>query len=204
MVTGLDLVQWQIRIAQGEKLTLDPARLLVPHGHAIECRVYAEDPESKFMPAPGLIRHLRSPAGPGIRDDSGVAAGFEVPIYYDSLISKVIAWGEDRQQAIARMSRALSEYEIGGLKTTIPFFQWILHDPDFQAARMDTTLLDRVLAAREGQPFQEVSPESEEAAVIGAALHTFLKGRRTSERHGAGAGANSNWQQAARFGALRS
>ena len=204
MVTGLDLVQWQIKIAQGEKLTLDPARLLTPHGHAIECRVYAEDPENKFMPGPGLIRHLRSPSGPGIRDDSGVAAGFEVPIYYDSLISKVIAWGEDRPQAIARMSRALSEYEIGGLKTTIPFFQWILHDPDFVAARMDTTLLDRVLAAREGAPFQEVSAESEEAAVIGAALHTFLQGRRTSESHLGGGSSRSGWQQAARLGALRS
>ena len=203
MVTGLDLVQWQIRIAHGERLTLDPARLLVPHGHAIECRVYAEDPEQKFMPAPGLIRHLRSPAGPGIRDDSGVAAGFEVPIFYDSLISKVIAWGEDRQQAVRRMSRALSEYEIGGLKTTIPFFQWILHDPDFLAARMDTTLLDRVLAAREGQPFQEVSAASEEAAVIGAALHTFLQGRRTSESHGSG-GSMSSWQRTARLGGLRS
>ena len=155
------------------------------------------------MPGPGLIRHLRSPAGPGIRDDSGVADGFEVPIFYDSLISKVIAWGEDRQQAIRRMTRALSEYEIGGLKTTIPFFQWILHDPDFLAARMDTTLLDRVLAAREGQPFQEVSPESEEAAVIGAALHTFLQGRRTAEHH-SGGGSTSSWQQAARLGALRS
>jgi acetyl-CoA carboxylase biotin carboxylase subunit len=203
MVTGLDLVQWQIRIAQGEKLTLDPQRLLTPHGHAIECRVYAEDPENKFMPAPGLIRHLRSPAGPGIRDDSGVAAGFEVPIFYDSLISKVIAWGEDRPQAIARMSRALSEYEIGGLKTTIPFFQWILHDPDFVAARMDTTLLDRVLAARDGAPFQEVSPESEEAAVIGAALHTFLQGRRTPEKHDGGGGSTSAWQRTARLGALR-
>ena len=104
-----------------------------------------------------------------------------MPIFYDSLISKVIAWGEDRPQAIARMARALSEYEIGGLKTTIPFFQWILHDPDFVAARMDTTLLDRVLAARDGAPFQEVSSESEEAAVIAAALHTFLQGRRTSD-----------------------
>ena len=165
--------------------------------------MYAEDPENKFMPGPGLIRHLRSPAGPGIRDDSGVAAGFEVPIFYDSLISKVIAWGEDRPQAIQRMSRALSEYEIGGLKTTIPFFQWILHDPDFVAARMDTTLLDRMLATRDGAPFQEVSPESEEAAVIGAALHTFLQGRRTSESHAGGGSSRSGWQQAARLGGLR-
>jgi len=205
LVTGLDLVQWQIRIARGERLTLDPGRLLTPRGHAIECRVYAEDPEHSFMPAPGLIRHLRSPSGPGIRDDSGVAAGFEVPIFYDSLISKVIAWGEDRPQAISRMARALSEYTVGGLKTTIPFFQWILHDPDFLAGRMDTTLLDRVLAEREGQPFQEVSSESEEAAVIGAALHTYLRGRATSSSQGRDLGAApSAWRRAGRLDALRS
>ena len=204
MVTGLDLVQWQIRIAQGERLTLDPARLLTPNGHAIECRVYAEDPERSFMPAPGLIQHLRSPSGPGIRDDSGVAAGFEVPIFYDSLISKVIAWGENRDQAIARMARALSEYAIGGLKTTIPFFQWILHDPDFRAARMDTTLLDRVLAERDGQPFQQVSSESEEAAVIAAALHTYMQGHRTPTSGPDTGAAASGWKRAARMDALRS
>jgi acetyl-CoA carboxylase biotin carboxylase subunit len=133
-----------------------------------------------------------------------VAAGFEVPIFYDSLISKVIAWGEDRQQAIARMSRALSEYEIGGLKTTIPFFQWILHDPDFLAGRMDTTLLDRVLAAREGQPFQEVSRESEEAAIIAAALRTYLQGRRSPSEGRDRGGSQSSWQRAARLDGLRS
>src|SRR5437667_418923 len=104
------------------------------------------------------------------------------------------------------MGRALPEYEVGGLKTTIPFFQWMLHDPDFLAARMDTNLLDRVLASREGQPFQEVSKESEEAAVIGAALHTFLQGRRGSNGGGArsGGGALSGWRQTARIDGLRS
>jgi acetyl-CoA carboxylase biotin carboxylase subunit len=101
------------------------------------------------------------------------------------------------------MARALSEYEVGGLKTTIPFFQWILHDPDFLAARMDTTLLDRVLAARVGQPFQEVSTESEEAAVIGAALHTFLRGRRMPSQTGDRGAAPSAWKQAARMNVLR-
>jgi len=204
MVTGLDLVQWQIRIAAGERLSLDPARLLAPNGHAIECRVYAEDPERSFMPSPGRIRHLRAPSGPGIRDDSGVAAGFEVPIYYDSLISKVIAWGERREQAISRMARALSEYAVGGLTTTIPVFQWILHDPDFLAGQVDTTFLDRVLAAREGRPFQEVSRESEEAAIIGAALYTYWRGRASSGEKPGGGAAASLWQRAARLDALRS
>ncbi|MBI4264601.1 MAG: acetyl-CoA carboxylase biotin carboxylase subunit [Acidobacteria bacterium] len=198
MITGLDLVQWQIRIARGEKLTLDPERLLTPRGHAIECRVYAEDPERTFMPAPGLIRQLRSPAGPGVRDDSGVAAGFEIPIYYDSLISKLIAWGEDREQAIARMTRALSEYIVGGVTTTIPFFQWILRDPNFLAGRFDVTFLDRVLAAREGQPFQEVSSQSEEAAVIGAALHTYMQGLMRAGAANRSA-ARSSWQRVARL-----
>jgi acetyl-CoA carboxylase biotin carboxylase subunit len=204
MVTGLDLVQWQIRIARGEKLTLDPRRLLTPRGHAIECRVYAEDPERSFMPAPGRIRHLRSPSGPGIRDDSGVAAGFEVPIYYDSLISKVVAWGEDRPQAISRMARALSEYAVGGLTTTIPVFQWILQEPDFLAGRIDTTFLDRVLAARNGQPFQDVTAGDEDAAVIGAALHTYLRTRAASANgRDTSAPAGSSWQRAARREGLR-
>jgi acetyl/propionyl-CoA carboxylase alpha subunit len=126
-----------------------------------------------------------------------------VPIYYDSLISKVIAWGEDREQAISRMARALSEYAVGGLTTTIPVFQWILHDPHFLAGRIDTTFLDRVLAARDGQPFQDVSSESEEAAVIGAALHTYLRGRAASSAGRDGGAGPSSWKRAARLDGLR-
>ncbi len=110
MVTGLDLVHWQIRIARGERLDIDPVRALTPIGHAIECRIYAEDPDQGFMPAPGLIRALRPASGPGIRDDGGVNAGYEVPVHYDSMIAKLIAWGGSRGDAIARMSRALDEY----------------------------------------------------------------------------------------------
>ena len=114
MVTGVDLEHWQIRIARGEPLTLDPARLLEPRGHAIECRVYAEDPDNSFLPSPGRIAQLRPPAGPGIRDDSGTAAGLTVPIFYDPMISKLVAWAEDRPTAVARMRRALSEYVVLG------------------------------------------------------------------------------------------
>ena len=131
MVTGVDLVQWQLRIARGERLTLKTEGTLVPNGHAIECRVYAEDPEAGFIPCPGLITSLRTPAGPGIRDDSGVDAGFEVPVHYDSMVSKLVAWGSTRTEAIARMTRALFEYEVGGVRTTIPLFRWILQHPDF-------------------------------------------------------------------------
>ena len=204
LVTGTDLVQWQIRIARGERLSLNPDRLLTPYGHAIECRVYAEDPDASFMPTPGRIRRLRSPAGPGIRDDSGITAGFEVPIYYDSLISKVISWGDDREQAISRMVRALSEYAVSGLKTTIPVLLWLLRDADFLAARVDTAFLDRALAARGGQPFQEISGDSEEVAVLAAALHTCLRANVASPdgRDGRSVPPTS-WKRAARLEGLR-
>jgi acetyl-CoA carboxylase biotin carboxylase subunit len=201
MVTGLDLVAWQIRIARGERLTIDPAAAVTPRGHAIECRVYAEDPDAKFMPSPGLIEHLRAPSGPGIRDDSGVASGFEVPIFYDSMISKLVAWGDDRTQAIARMERALSEYEIRGIKTTIPFFRWLLATEDFRAARFDTTSLDRELATRAGRPFTEIPADAEEVAVVAAALDAFFRAAqqpsRTSAR-GNGANSGSGWVATAR------
>jgi acetyl-CoA carboxylase biotin carboxylase subunit len=170
MVTGVDLVRWQIRIARGERLDLDPLALLRPKGHAIECRIYAEDPDNNFLPSPGRIGHLRAPAGPGMRDDSGAAAGLDVPIFYDPMISKLVAWAEDRPQAIARMRRALDEYLITGIRTTIPFFRWLLTQPAFESGAFDTTYLDGVLAARNGRPFVEPTPEIEDVAAIAAAI----------------------------------
>src|ERR1019366_5436094 len=116
-VSGLDLVRWQIRIARGERLDVDPDRLMTPNGHAIECRIYAEDPDNSFLPSPGRIAQLRAPGGPGIRDDSGASAGLDVPIFYDPMISKLVAWAEDRPRAIARMRRALGEYLLAGIRT---------------------------------------------------------------------------------------
>jgi acetyl-CoA carboxylase biotin carboxylase subunit len=211
MVTGVDLVQWQIRIARGEKLTLDPAALLTPRGHAIECRIIAEDPDAGFMPSPGHISQLRVPSGPGIRDDGGTESGATVPIFYDPMISKLIAWGEDRAQAIARMKRALSEYEVVGIKTSIPFFQWMLNQPDFERAAFDTTYLDKLLKARQGESFSPPSGQDEELAAIGAALQAALKG---SAAVSAPAGARPNgaaadmphshrWRAHARFEGLR-
>jgi acetyl-CoA carboxylase biotin carboxylase subunit len=139
MVTGVDIVQWQIRIARGERLTLDPAALVTPNGHAVECRIYAEDPDNNFLPSPGRIEQLRAPGGPGVRDDSGATAGLDVPIFYDPMISKLVAWAEDRPRAIARMRRALTEYIVTGIKTTVPFFSWLLGQADFQAGRFHTT-----------------------------------------------------------------
>ncbi len=136
LVTGVDLVAEQIRVAAGQKLGV-PLQDLTPRGWAIECRINAEDPVT-FAPSPGLITEYHPPGGSGIRVDSGVYGGFRVPQYYDSLLAKVIAHGPDRRTAIARMQRALHELIIGGIKTNVPFHQKILANEDFQAGRIDT------------------------------------------------------------------
>jgi acetyl-CoA carboxylase biotin carboxylase subunit len=201
-VAGVDLVQWQIRIARGGRLDLDPEQTLVPRGHAVECRIYAEDPAAGFMPSPGRILTIRPPAGPGVRDDSGVSDGFEVPIYYDSMISKLIAWGGDRPEALARMDRALSEYVIRGIKTTIPFFQWLLRNDEFVGGRFDTTFLDRLLQVRGGEPFVELDGDSEEVAAIAAGLHAALRATPAPAAPD-GANGSSRWKQAARLQGVR-
>jgi acetyl-CoA carboxylase biotin carboxylase subunit len=174
MVTGIDLVRWQIRLARGERLDLDPARLLQPVGHAIECRIYAENPDNNFLPSPGRILQLRAPSGPGIRDDSGATAGQDVPIFYDPMISKLIAWAEDRSSAIARMRRALAEYLVVGIETTAPFFTWLLAQPEFLDGRFHTAYLDDVLKTRNGRPFVEASPAAEDVAAIASVLQAAL------------------------------
>ena len=174
-VTGVDLVQWQLRIASGERLTLDPQALLTPRGHAIECRIYAEDAAAGFMPSPGRIRALRVPGGPGIRDDGGAEAGEEVPIYYDPLISKLIAWGEDRPQAVARMRRALEEYDVRGIETTVPFFNWLLAQPAFAEAAFDTGFLDASLQRRPPGAFLPRDLSLEEVAAVAGALAVTLR-----------------------------
>ncbi|HEX2641295.1 MAG TPA: hypothetical protein VHL50_12005, partial [Pyrinomonadaceae bacterium] len=142
LVTGVDLVREQIRVAAGLPLsfTQDDVRL---EGHAIECRIYAEDPEQNFLPSPGKITRLRIPEGPGVRDDGGVYQGSEVSIYYDPMISKFAVYGRNRLEAIERMRRALAEYEIGGIRTTIPFFRQVMEDEEFVAGELDTGFIPR-------------------------------------------------------------
>ena len=201
MVTRIDLVQWQIRIARGEPLDIDPVQALTPHGHAIECRIYAEDPDQGFMPSPGLIQGLRPASGPGVRDDGGVSAGYDVPVFYDSMIAKLITWGASRPEAIDRMSRALREYQVLGIRTTIPFFLWLMRQPDYVAGRYDTTYLDRLLAERGGESFSELTESDEELASMATALDAYL---RTSARGPAAGHANSQrWKGLARREALR-
>src|SRR5205823_567958 len=153
---------------------IDPSAALSPRGHAIECRVYAEDPDGGFLPSPGRIVELRAPGGPGIRDDTGAAAGLDVPIFYDPMVSKLIAWAEDRPRAIARMRRALSEYLIAGIKTTIPFFTWLLGQPEFIEGRFHTTYLDEVLLSRNGRPFLEPTADAADIATLAAVVQTAL------------------------------
>jgi acetyl-CoA carboxylase biotin carboxylase subunit len=148
LVTGFDLVREQIKVADGAPLSFQQADVCLS-GHAIECRVYAEDPENNFFPSPGKIDYLRAPSGPGIRDDSGVCTGSEVSIYYDPMISKLAAWGRTRTEAIDRLRRALDEYEITGIKTTIPFFREIVDDEEFIAGHLDTAFLSRFHERRE-------------------------------------------------------
>ena len=202
MVTGVDLVQWQLLVAAGEPLTLDADLMLQANGYAIECRVYAEDPDAGFLPSPGRLTRLRPPAGPGIRDDSGVDEGFEVPIFYDSMISKLIAWAPERSQAIERMARALGEYEVAGVKTTIPFFQWMLRHPDFVAGRVDTGFLDAVLRDRDRGSFVEITADGEDLAVLAAAVWTFLD-RGDARVASPGTAETTTWHRAARLEGLR-
>jgi acetyl-CoA carboxylase biotin carboxylase subunit len=202
LVADLDLVQWQFKIARGERLDLDPERALRPHGHAIECRIYAEDADQNFMPSPGLIRGLRPAAGPGVRDDGGVLAGYAVPVFYDSMIAKLIAWAPGRGEAVARMSRALAEYQVLGIRTTIPFFLWLLQQPEYLEGKYDTTYLDRVLEERRGVSFSQFSQAETEAVAMAAALDTYFRataGSHLQDRHAA----VSAWTRAARREALR-
>jgi acetyl-CoA carboxylase biotin carboxylase subunit len=156
MVMGQDLVKLQIQIAQGERLPFAQEELH-QRGHAIECRVYAEDPEQGFLPSPGRILGLRLPGGPGIRDDSGVYEGYEVPTQYDPLLSKLVAHGLDRIDALHKMRRAVSEYRILGIKTTLPFFERVLRHPDFISGDFDTSFVETVFAVadrKRDRPFE--------------------------------------------------
>ncbi|MCK5080122.1 MAG: acetyl-CoA carboxylase biotin carboxylase subunit, partial [Bacteroidales bacterium] len=141
-VVGVDLVKEQINIANGFELELKQDELH-QHGHAIECRIYAEDPENDFMPSPGVIRHITEPLGLGVRHDGYVYEGFEIPIYYDPLISKLVVWARTREEAIARMKRALYAYKITGVKTSIPFLNRIMETADFVKGKYNTNFIEK-------------------------------------------------------------
>ncbi|MDQ3171084.1 MAG: acetyl-CoA carboxylase biotin carboxylase subunit, partial [Acidobacteriota bacterium] len=167
--------------------------------------IIAEDPDQGFMPSPGRVLGLKVPQGPGVRDDGGVAEGFDIPIFYDSLIAKLVVWGESRDVAIARLRRALREYQVRGVRTTLPFFRWLTEQPAFASADFHTAWLDGVLSSRNGEPFAAVSDADVRLAVIAAAAHAHALSRAPQAAGSAGASnlTSSNWQRAARIGSLR-
>jgi acetyl-CoA carboxylase biotin carboxylase subunit len=206
LTTGVDLVQLQIRIAQGEPLPLRQQDVQLK-GHAIECRIYAEDPDTGFLPSPGRITRLLQPGGPGIREDSGIYEGWVVPMEYDPMLSKLIAYAPTREMAIARLHRALSEYVIGGIRTNLGLFKRILSDADFRAARIDTGYLDRLLTKSE--PAVDLNG-TEHAAVLAAAVFESLGSMRGNKAKTNGAAPSGQedfvkgWKAAGRREALRS
>ena len=206
LITGLDLVHLQIRIADGEKLPFTQEDVQI-RGHAIECRIYAEDPDNNYFPSPGKITLLLSPSGPGIRRDSGMYEGWTVPVDYDPLLAKLIGYGTDRTQAISRLTRALHEYFVGGIKTNISLFRRILTDTDFQAGNVDTGYLDRLL--KTGPP--HIRREDADVAAIAAGIFAVLDPASAVVGNGnssttANTAANGNtaasWKRAARAEAL--
>ncbi len=166
LVTGIDLVREQIRVAWGEKLSFTQDEISW-NTHAIECRVYAEDPENNFLPSPGKITRLRVPQGNGVRDDGGIHEGAEVSIFYDPLISKLACYGKTREEAIDRLRRALQEYEVSGIKTTLPFFREIVEDEEFIEGKLDTGFIARF---NERKKAKEIDETSRDLALIATAL----------------------------------
>jgi len=226
--TGIDLVQEQFRIAAGLPLSFTQAQV-VPRGAAIECRISAEDPENRFLPATGMVRALQEPAGPGVRVDSSLYTGLQVPLFYDPLLSKLIVWGHDRSQAIARMRRALYEYQILGVRTTLPFARWLMDHPRFIAGDLSTDFVaeewdtrnttspyDQIVRAARSAP-QFIAPSTTQdapvptpeqiAALVGSLLTNEqaeaekLRRRPTAEADGHGSG--SRWRDVGRREAMR-
>ncbi len=175
MVTGVDLVEAQLRIAAGEPLGLRQDEI-VCRGHAVECRVGAEDPHHDFLPSLGVVEALREPAGPGVRVDSGLAPGLRVSRYFDPLLAKVIAWGPARQAALDRMTAALDEMAVSGVRTTLPFLRWAVRDPAFRAGEYDVRFAARWDERVVGRPPDR---DAQVTAVIAAALWAHHQRRRT-------------------------
>ena len=197
LVTGIDLVREQIAVANGAQLSFNQQDVDW-RGHAIECRVYAEDPENNFFPSPGTISHLHVPFGPGIRDDSGVAMGSEVSIHYDPMISKLAAWGNTREEAIDRLRRALDEYEISGIKTTLPFFRDIVRDEEFIKGRLDTGFISSFYARRNEAVDGTDDPVGRDVATIAAAIHYTQQQRAASANRPSAKDVESRWKMSGR------
>ncbi len=193
MVYGLDIVQWQLRIAAGEALDLRQEEI-VPSGHAIECRITSEDPARGFLPSTGRVEHLRLPCGPGIRWDGGIVEGFEVGLHYDPLLGKLVVHAPTRADAIRRMRRALDELVIRGVDTCVPFHRQVMDEPDFQAGRFTIRYLEEHPDLVKGGPPEPLI----RAAAVAAALLEERDRRRRSLRPPSrdGEGRPSAWRLA--------
>jgi acetyl-CoA carboxylase biotin carboxylase subunit len=194
-VWGVDLAREMIRAALGEPLSFT-ADDLAARGHAIECRIYAEDASRGFTPSPGVVGRLRLPEGPGVRNDVGIESGSDVSIDYDPMLGKLVARGRDRAEAIERLSRALDEYEIAGVETTLPLFRALVRDPGFRAAEFHTQWLDEWLSAHRFDPAEATVEE----AILAAAC-VSLDGEAPAT---ARAEQSPRWGQVARAEGLRS
>ena len=194
MVTGIDLVREQLRIAAGEPLGYGQADVGW-RGAAIECRINAEDPFAGWMPSPGTITGLRAASGPWVRDDSGVYEGYTVPRFYDTMLAKLIVWGADRPAARARMQRALAEYKVVGVRTTIPILERIVAHPDFAAGRLSTAFLERVLPDLHAN-----DARVESVAMIAAVLAEYERGRRAAMPAASTSNGSDAWRRGARTG----
>jgi len=190
-ITGIDLVQEQIKIARGEKLSFTQEDLTI-HGHALEIRVYAEDPLNNFLPDIGKLNTYKRPQGPGVRVDDGFEEGMEIPIYYDPMISKLIVHAATREQAIARMTRAIAEYQISGVKTTLDFCSWAINHDAFKSGKFDTHFVKHYFKPEVLTPSFSNS-EKEIAAVLAETIltenkSTNLKSEELVQR-------SSNWKR---------
>ena len=194
LVTGRDLVREQFLVATGAALSFTQADVEW-QGHAIECRIYAEDPANNFFPSPGTIKHLQEPAGPGVRIDSGVTRFSEVSIYYDPMIAKLAVWGRTRNEAIERLKRALDEYEVAGITTTLPFFREVVTDAEFIAGRLDTGFITGFHERRAAREVESKQIESDLAAIAAALSYALRQQQRVSPANNT---AKSRWKMAGR------
>jgi acetyl-CoA carboxylase, biotin carboxylase subunit len=199
MITGIDLVREQIKIASGQKLELTQDDIKI-NGHAIECRIYAEDPDNNFIPSTGKLRSYKEPAGIGVRVDSGVYEDAAIPIFYDPMISKMIAWGATREEAVQRTHRALTEYRISGVCTTVNFHLAVMQNKNFQAGKLHTHFIE------EEFPDMNFSVEDDEhilqAAAVSACLYDFLENSKLRTNVSSDEGVGSNWKRSGRRAAV--
>jgi len=172
MITGLDLVKEQINISQGGKV-LSGKKLPEMRGSSIECRIYAEDPENNFSPSPGMIKYLKDPSGSFVRVDSGIWEGSKVSLFYDPLLSKLITWGRERDEAVARMIRALNEYKLVGIKSNLGFLKWVIASDWFAKGKLSTNLLE------EKMPYRKKAYTQKELNIILAAMTEYNNGNRS-------------------------